>query len=175
MPQRAYPGDVETARVARVKTEMPALRTVARRRRRRDFKSRWFETTVLHVVDSPDAWSAYLRRMTARPGWSVARLARDSGLHRSTIFGWIKEGGGSTTIASVYAIADAFGDTRASALAAAGNVRDEEVEVILAMDWSEAKKVKAIERLNQLRAEEKARRIADIQFMAEADEVDEAS
>lgn len=122
------------------------------------------------MVDGPDAWSAYLRRMTDRPGWSVARLARESKLHRATIFGWIKDGSGSVTIASVHAIADALGDSRASALAAAGNVRDEEMEIILGMPWSDARKARQVERLHRLREEEKARRIADLTFMAEDDE-----
>ncbi|MEU5938663.1 helix-turn-helix transcriptional regulator [Micromonospora sp. NPDC047548] len=63
-------------------------------------------------------WAGYLRRMTSRPGWSVARLAREAGIHRGTIFGWIK--GEGVTVASVKAIAKALGDDEAHALAAAG-------------------------------------------------------
>ncbi|MEW2383342.1 hypothetical protein AB0873_14805 [Micromonospora sp. NPDC047707] len=56
--------------------------------------------------------------MTSRPGWSVARLARESKIHRGTIFGWMK--GEGVTVASVKAIAKALGDDEAHALAAAG-------------------------------------------------------
>lgn len=100
----------------------------------------------------------------------MARLAREAGLHRATIFGWLKDGSSSVTIASVHAIADALGDNRANALAAAGNVRDEEMEIILGMPWSDARKARQVERLHKLREEEKARRIADLAFMAEDDE-----
>ena len=149
---------------------MPGRDTVARRRRTKDCRNRWFSPTVLYMVDGPDAWSAYLRRMVDRQGWSVARLARESGLHRTTIFGWLKDGSSSVTIASVHAVADALGDSRTNALAAAGNVRDEELEVIQGMPWSDARKARAVERLNVLREEEKARRIEDLKFMAESDE-----
>lgn len=67
---------------------------------------------------SREDWPAYLRRMTSRPGWSVARLARESGINRATIFGWIK--GDGVTVASVNLIAKALGDDPAHALAAAG-------------------------------------------------------
>ncbi|MEU0081405.1 hypothetical protein ABZY58_26185 [Micromonospora tulbaghiae] len=56
--------------------------------------------------------------MTKRPGWSVARLARESGVNRATIFGWMK--GDGVTVASVKMIARALGDDEAHALAAAG-------------------------------------------------------
>lgn len=63
-------------------------------------------------------WASYLRRMTKRPGWSVARLARESGVNRATIFGWMK--GDGVTVASVKLIANALSDDEAHALAAAG-------------------------------------------------------
>lgn len=66
-------------------------------------------------------WAGYLRRMTDRPGWSVARLARESGIHRATIFKWIS-GKGGANVTSVRAIAEALGDDPANALRAAGNM-----------------------------------------------------
>ncbi|NBE80350.1 helix-turn-helix domain-containing protein [Micromonospora rubida] len=85
---------------------------------------------------SPPAedWAGYLRRMTRRPGWSVARLAREAGINKSTIFGWIK--GDGVTVASVKAIAKALGDDEAHALAAAGGAKhgdalDADVRIIL--------------------------------------------
>jgi transcriptional regulator with XRE-family HTH domain len=170
MPQRPHPGPVEIARLARRTAKIPGRDTVARRRRIRLYRNRWLGPTVLYVVDGPDAWSAYLRRAVDRPGWSVARLARESGLHRATIFGWIKEGSSSVTISSVHAIADALGDARTNTLAAAGNVRDEAVERINAQPWSDAKKALAIERLQRIREEERARELADIEAIAQLSE-----
>lgn len=69
-----------------------------------------------------ETWGGYLRRMTTRPNWSVVRLARESGIHRSTIFGWITADTPSLTIASVRAIADALGEDLETALRAAGHV-----------------------------------------------------
>ncbi len=68
-----------------------------------------------------ESWAEYLRRMTERPGWSVARLARDSHIHRATIFKWMA-GKGGANVASVRAIAEALGDDPANALRAAGNI-----------------------------------------------------
>lgn len=62
-------------------------------------------------------WPTYLRRQTSRPGWSVARLAREANIHRATIFGWIK--GERPNMASVRAVAEALGDDPANAAAAA--------------------------------------------------------
>ncbi|MGC5033034.1 helix-turn-helix domain-containing protein [Micromonospora sp. DT229] len=79
-------------------------------------------------------WASYLRRMTKRPGWSVARLAREAGINKSTIFGWMK--GDGVTVASVKAIAKALGDDEAHALAAAGGAQrgdalDSDLRIIL--------------------------------------------
>jgi transcriptional regulator with XRE-family HTH domain len=80
-------------------------------------------------------WAGYLRRMTSRPGWSVARLARESNIHRGTIFKWIS-GKGGVNVSSVTAIAQALGDDPANALRAAGAVApevdrtDEEIELV---------------------------------------------
>lgn len=62
-------------------------------------------------------WPTYLRRMTSRPGWSVAKLAREARIHRGTIFGWLK--GEQPNVASVRAVAEALGDDPANAAAAA--------------------------------------------------------
>ena len=74
--------------------------------------------------DRAESWADYLRRMTSRPGWSVARLARESGIHRATIFKWMS-GRGGATVASVRAIAEALGDDPANALRAAGSMGGE--------------------------------------------------
>ena len=67
-------------------------------------------------------WGRYLRRITSAPGWSVARLARESGIHRATIFEWIRGDGESVTIGSVRAVAAASGDDLQNALRAAANL-----------------------------------------------------
>jgi hypothetical protein len=85
--------------------------------------------------DQPrEDWAGYLRRMTSQPGWSVARLARESNIHRGTIFKWIS-GKGGVNVSSVTAIAEALGDDPANALRAAGRVDsgevvDEEIELV---------------------------------------------
>lgn len=68
-----------------------------------------------------DDWASYLRRMTDRPGWSVARLARESGVHRGTIFKWLS-GNEGVTVASVRTIATALGDDVTNALRAAAGM-----------------------------------------------------
>lgn len=159
----------DTPRLTRDDAHADPTWTVRQTRRSRSFPLRWAEPTVIHVVKD-DAWSAYLRRMTRRPEWTggVARLAAESGIARSSIFKWIAEGAGSITIESVYRIADALGDDRANALRAAGNLPldgDPEVELILASDRSERVKAALIDRLLTRREEERARRVADLEWM----------
>lgn len=115
-----------------------------------------------------DAWSAYLRRMTSRPGWTVTRLAKESGIARSSINKWIAAGAVAITIDSVYRVADALGDDRANALRAAGNLpldRDPEVDLILASNRTEREKAEMVDRLMRRREEERLRRIEDLKWM----------
>jgi transcriptional regulator with XRE-family HTH domain len=125
------------------------------------------------VIDGGDTWSEYLRRMTRRPGWSVAKLSRESGIAKSSLFKWITNGAGETiTIESVYRVADALGDDRANALKAAGNLppeRDEEIDLILNSDRSERTKALMLERLMRRREEERQRRLDDLRFVIEGD------
>jgi AcrR family transcriptional regulator len=125
------------------------------------------------MSDGPEVsedWSGYLRRMTSRPGWSVARLAREAGVHRGTIFGYISGKKKGVTVATVRSIAQALGDDPANALRAAGQVSgevDEEVELILAQPVDEDTKRAMLERLFQLRERDKRNRIEEIRFLAE--------
>ena len=108
--------------------------------------------------------------MTSRPGWSVAKLAREANLSRSTVFRWLAEGAEGITIQSVYLVADALGDERANALKAAGNLppeRDAEVDLILASNRTDAQKAALIERLMLRREEERQRRLKDLEFVLE--------
>ena len=144
-----------------------SLTAVLQTGRRQSLPHNYLGPTVVHVVDGGDAWSAYLKRMTSRPGWTVARLAKDSGIARSSIYKWIAEGAQAITIDSVYRIADALGDDRANALRAAGNLppdSDPEVNLILAANITEREKAAMIDRLMQRREEEHQRRLDDLRF-----------
>lgn len=73
-------------------------------------------------------WARFLREITSRDGWSVARLARESGIHRATIFRWLEgdEKPKRVTVHSVNMVADAAGVDRATALKAAGSILDDD-------------------------------------------------
>jgi transcriptional regulator with XRE-family HTH domain len=121
-------------------------------------------------LEAGEDWPGYLRRMTSRPGWSVARLARESGVHRGTIFAYISGKKKGVTVATVRAIATALGDDPTNALRAAGSVTgevDEEVELILAQPVDEDTKKAMLERLFQLRERDKQRRIEELTWLAE--------
>lgn len=120
--------------------------------------------------EGADDWGRYIRRMTTRPGWSVARLARQAGLNRSTIFGWIKDGGGSLTVASVLAVADGLEDDPVTALLAAGNQlsaktigeTDPELAIIASSGLPDATRENLINYIMERRARDEAARIADL-------------
>lgn len=87
--------------------------SVARMRRTRVYLSSVGTPYGEHVSDingqtqDPNAWAALLRDITSRPGWSVAKLARDSGIHRSTIFRWINGEMSNLTLDSIRLVAEA--------------------------------------------------------------------
>jgi transcriptional regulator with XRE-family HTH domain len=116
-------------------------------------------------------WGAYLRRMTTRPGWSVARLAREAGIHRATIFDWMKGGGDKVTIASVRAVADALGDDLESALRAVAGLsssraqRDEEMDMIMSAPVDDDMKRQMIARALELREQQRQQRIQILQWL----------
>src|SRR5689334_7691438 len=75
--------------------------TMARRRRREtlhsDSKGRppgtyrcssdtAYRLPMSDTSTTPEDWAGYLLRMTKRDGWSVQRLADESGVHRSRLF-----------------------------------------------------------------------------------------
>jgi len=67
------------------------------------------------------AWAVFLADHVSRPGWSVARLHRESGVSKSTIFRWLK-GERGLTIHSVRRVAMALDVDPATAMLAAGSV-----------------------------------------------------
>lgn len=109
------------AGLALLKRRQQRPKGVAKEQRPPNYQCRWtsaYRSGMSDARSSREDWPTYLRRMTSRPGWSVARLAREAGVNRATIFGWIK--GDGVTVASVKLIARALGDDEAHALAAAG-------------------------------------------------------
>lgn len=138
------------------------------------YPDRWLPAYLVHVSDGEEhEWGAYLKRMTSRPGWSVARLARESGIHRATIFGWMKEGGESVTIGSVRAVASALGDSLENALRAAADLapvgrepeRDPELELIFDAPVPATMKKRMIELLFERREREQRQRMADLRVL----------
>jgi len=118
-------------------------------------------------------WAGYLRRMTDRSGWSVARLARDSGVNRATIFRWIK-GDTGVTVDSVRRIALALGDDPENALRAAGSsgqpaapVQDEEVALIMRAPVDDELRQVMLRKLSERRERDRQQRIADFETMIE--------
>lgn len=130
-------------------------------------------------ADELSEWGRYLKRMTARPGWSVARLARESGIHRATIFDWIRGDGESVTIASVRAVAAALDDDLENALRAVANLAepseapDEEMDLILAAPVARDTRRRMIARLRELREQDRRQRLRVLQWMvSQAAELD---
>jgi len=115
-------------------------------------------------------WATYLRRMTKRPGWSVARLARESGIHRATIFKWIG-GEPGATVDSVRRIALALGDDPDNAFRAAGNagaapsVEDQELALIDRAPVDDNLKAVMRQKLLERRERERQERLAYVQDM----------
>jgi transcriptional regulator with XRE-family HTH domain len=120
-------------------------------------------------------WGAYLKRMTSRPGWSVARLARESGIHRATIFDWIRGSGESVTIASVRAVADTLGDDMENALRAVASLesrpspRDEEMEMIMSAPVGDDMKRRMIAQLFELREQDRQQRLQVLRWLVAHD------
>jgi transcriptional regulator with XRE-family HTH domain len=109
-------------------------------------------------------WGRYLRRMTRRPDWSVAKLARESGIARQTIFEWMRDGGESVTVGSVRRIAEALGDDLSNALLAAGGV-DEEISAIHQSNLDPAAKADLMEYVKTLREAQRSVRQQEIEAL----------
>lgn len=83
---------------------------------------------VRDTVKHQSAWAAYLDAAVSRPGWSVARLAREADVSRATIFRWMNGDVTNIMIANVRAVADALGDDIDTALRAAGAQESDDTE-----------------------------------------------
>lgn len=137
--------------------------TVAKMQRQRSYPRWWEALYRSHVSDGgPTAWSIFLAEMVARPGWSVARLARESGLNRSSIFRWLR-GDGGLTLHSVRRIAQALDVDPAAAMLAAGSMLgppsvedDPEMRTIMESRLAPSKKEAIVARV-------RARRVRDME------------
>jgi transcriptional regulator with XRE-family HTH domain len=108
-------------------------------------------------------WGRWLKRMTTRPGWSVAELARrtkelfgDKGaVGRATLFEYIKIGGESVSIGTIRKLATAAGDDFLTALLAAGNIsvnsQDAQIATIITSDLDPDEQADLIEYVETVR------------------------
>lgn len=146
-----------------------------------DYFSRSGATYGVNVSNDQDGggeWARYLKDLTGRDGWSVARLAREAGLDRGTIFRWMRAeaGGDRVTVDSVCRIADAAGDERVVALRAAAGLprhsgdEDDDLEITLILqsgDLSPRQKEEMIKFARQLQRHHRADLRAAIQAAME--------
>lgn len=114
-------------------------------------------------------WARWLKAMTGRPGWSVARLAREAGVHRSTIHRWMSDGGDAVTIGMIRLVASALGERLEVALRAAADLPplaeepvDEELELIRQAPVDPDAKIALIRRWLERRDREQAARVEDL-------------
>lgn len=134
MPQRILERDAQLVR--RRKRRAKAAGSVDKQRRPPTYVDPWSVAYGVHMDEGQprEDWASYLRRIAGRKGWSVARLARESGIHRGTIFKWMS-GKGGVNVASVRAIGTAAEGDPANAIRAAGQLEleeaiDEEIELV---------------------------------------------
>lgn len=170
MVQRMSGGHLSATQALR--RRKAALQSDAKRRRPRTYRCSSDTAYRMRVSDAStpgEDWPAYLRRMTKRPGWSVARLSRESGVHRGTIFKWIA-GESGVTVDSVRRVALAFGDDLENAFRAAGNVdvpaagEDEELTLIERAPVDDDLKAVMRQKLYERRERERLQRLVDLQY-----------
>lgn len=111
-----------------------------------------------------DPWTEYLESLLARPDWNVKRLAEASGIHRATIYRWLRGDIKNITIESVRMIAKGGEGSLAAALTAArshtmhepvdtADEDDYEVRIIRESDLSESVKRNLYAHLARRRAQ----------------------
>lgn len=136
-----------------------------------------YRVTMGNDQTDQNGWGEYLKRMTSRPGWSVARLARDAGINRATVFKWIS-GRTGVTVANVRIVATALGDDPNNALrAAAGSViaddqflaTDDEVELVRSDPrLSPAQRTRILRLIHERRAREREAGLAETRSIIDA-------
>lgn len=112
-------------------------------------------------------WARYIRRAKTLPGWSVARLHRETGIAKSTFFDWMSEDSTkAVTTPYVVAVAKAIGDDPVNAFRAAAGLtgnepEDADISMVLSSDLSDVKKDELIEILLGRRQQDRDRRMED--------------
>jgi transcriptional regulator with XRE-family HTH domain len=153
-------------------------RAVSKGRRFGTYRSSPASTYRLLVSDaSPppqpvEDWPGYLRRMLKRDGWTVQRLADESGVNRSRLFKYLA-GESGVTVDTVRRIAFALGDDPNNALRAAAGTggstgeRDEEMELIARAPIDDDMKEQMRRKLTEWRERQRQARLTDLQDMIE--------
>lgn len=112
-------------------------------------------------------WANYVDGLRNRPGWSVARLSRETGLSTSTLWDYIgNKTGKAVTIPTVMAIAEAAGDDpivafRAAAGLAGESPEDIEISVVLGSDLDTDAKQELISDIVRRRERDRQARMED--------------
>lgn len=110
----------------------------------------------------------FLKGITSRPGWSVARLAREAGRNASTIWDWMNPNISTEkiTVESINKIAAATGDHPLTVFRAFTGLIEEEPEdeaigLVLQSDLDDAEKTRMIRNIMARREQDSARRVQD--------------
>ena len=123
-------------------------------------------------IEPRNEWGAFVHHLTKRPGWSIARLSRAAGIHRSTIFRWINGDFKNARLPNIKIFAEAAEVDYHSALQAATGIQrqiDEEdqgaIRIILESDASDTVKRELVEHVRTRRLEHEAQRRREIELI----------
>lgn len=153
--------------------------SVARLRRTTVYTRSTDASYGVHVSDgddTPNDWARFLRDITSRPGGSVAKLARDADIHRSTIFRWLRGDIRNITLDSVRRIARAAQVDYSVALQAArslmetSNESDDDLTIRMIRESKLATPIKEelIEHVRQQRLQDRERLRREVEMMLRA-------
>lgn len=127
---------------------------------------------MLDGNEAVNEWGTFVRDLTKRPGWSIVRLSRAAGIHRSTIFRWIKGDSKNVRLLNIKIFAAAAEVDYHTALQAATGIRrqtDEQdqaaIRIILESDAGDAVKHELIEHVRARRIEHEAERRREIELI----------
>lgn len=114
-------------------------------------------------------WAKYVRQVSKRPGWSVARLSRETRFSKSTFFDWMSpDSRKAVTIPYIVAVAKAVGDDPVNAFKAAAGLttdepQDEEISMVLSAEIPDKAKDEIIAGILEQREIDRRRRLEDTQ------------
>jgi hypothetical protein len=124
----------------------------------------------------PDAaqispWAAYLVEVVNRPGWNPTRLSRESGIHRGTIYKWMKgelKGTSTDSVTKIGIAADGRPDLAMQAAAGLLGADDdpdaEAIALIQAAQIPESLKKELITELRSESRQDAARRRRSVEL-----------